>query len=97
VVNPCKKLPVIYKALHENGLISDGGIDDFKKVFISGVGSITWLGKQQSQLGYFILQIKNKGIVTDNDIWESSKGLFIIKGKPVNNLKSLKAGGNGVT
>jgi len=87
--NPNKTIPALHKALSQHNLIKDEGLDSFKAAFLKGEGSIYWAGKQ-NQLGYFVAQMKTKGITLNSDNLKAANAVFLVNDKAVHesNLKS---------
>jgi hypothetical protein len=79
---PSKILPEIYRLLLENGLIRDEGEDSFKRSFMQGEGKVKWEGTQ-NQLSYFIKELRNNGIIFNNDNFKTASNVFIKKNKPI--------------
>ncbi len=95
VLNPKKTIPALHKDLIDNKLIAEITLEDFENAFLNSEGSIVWTGLQ-SQLGYFIQEIKNKGIVFTHQNWKVAGGIFLVKGKCVKG-DSLKSGARQIT
>jgi len=94
LANSDRIIPVLYDSLTKKGCIKNEGLDSFKQAFENGVGTITWL-TIQGQLGYFIQQLKNKGITLNNDNWKTASRIFIVNEKSVD-INSLKSGASGL-
>jgi|SaaInlStandDraft_7_1057024.scaffolds.fasta_scaffold10778_2 hypothetical protein len=95
VSNPNKTIPALYNELIEHSLIRDEGLDKFRAAFIDAKGYIEWI-TIQSQLGYFVQEIKNHGIVTTNNNWKTAQVIFLVKGRNVNG-SSIKSGASQIT